>query len=78
MAFTAVSNLLGHRTPVKDVVELVKSKTGGRAMTVVDCVAYAPHGRMNMQEWGCDAVLFSFYKVSILYLIAPYNRLKSN
>lgn len=63
VAFTAVSNLLGHRTPVKDAVELIKSKTGGRAMAVVDCVAYAPHGRMDMQEWGCDAVLFSFYKV---------------
>ncbi|GHJ83970.1 hypothetical protein NliqN6_0372 [Naganishia liquefaciens] len=63
VAFTAVSNLLGHRTPVKDVVEIVKSKTGARAMTVVDCVAYAPHGHINMQEWGCDAVLFSFYKL---------------
>jgi hypothetical protein len=31
-----------------------------------------------MQEWGCDAVLFSFYKVSISYHIAPYNGLKSN
>ena len=64
VAFTAVSNLLGHRTPVKDVVELVKAKTGGRAITIVDCVAYSPHGRMDMQEWGCDAVFFSFYKVS--------------
>jgi selenocysteine lyase/cysteine desulfurase len=63
VAFTAVSNLLGHRTQVKDAVQLIKGKSGGRAMTVVDCVAYAPHGRMDMQAWGCDAVLFSFYKV---------------
>lgn len=71
VAFTAVSNLLGHRTHVKDAVQLIKSKSGGRAMTVVDCVAYAPHGRMDMQEWDCDAVLFSFYKVSS---ISPNDR----
>lgn len=65
VAFTAASNVLGHRTPVKDAVELVKRKTEGRAMTIVDCVAYAAHGPMDMQEWGCDAVLFSFYKVSL-------------
>lgn len=33
-------------------------------MTVVDCVAFAPHGRIDMQAWGCDAVVFSYYKVS--------------
>ncbi|KAI5453683.1 hypothetical protein NCC49_005503 [Naganishia albida] len=63
VAFTAASNLLGHRTRVKEAVERIKRKTGGRAMTVVDCVAYAPHGRMDMQRWGCDAVLFSWYKL---------------
>jgi selenocysteine lyase/cysteine desulfurase len=67
IAFTATSNILGHRTPVKEVIDLVKEKTGGRCMTVVDCVAYCAHGRMNMQEWGCDAVLFSFYKVCFCF-----------
>lgn len=63
VGFTATSNLLGHFTPVKEAVAAVKEHTGGRAMTVVDCVAYAPHGRIDMQDWGCDAVLFSYYKV---------------
>ncbi|KAJ9091708.1 hypothetical protein QFC19_009000, partial [Naganishia cerealis] len=62
VAFTATSNILGHRTPVKEVIDLVKLKTGNRAMTMIDCVAYCAHGRMDMQKWGCDAVLFSFYK----------------
>jgi selenocysteine lyase/cysteine desulfurase len=64
VAFTATSNLLGHFTDVKEAVRLVKEKTGGRGITVVDCVAYAPHGRIDMKDWGCDAVLFSYYKVS--------------
>jgi selenocysteine lyase/cysteine desulfurase len=65
VAFTAKSNLLGHATKVKKAVDLVKEKTGGRGITVVDCVAYSPHDRMDMNKWGCDAVLFSHYKVSI-------------
>ncbi|KAJ9103930.1 hypothetical protein QFC21_002393 [Naganishia friedmannii] len=63
IAFTATSNIMGHRTPVKEVIDLVKEKTGGRCMTMVDCVAYCAHGRMDMQAWGADAVLFSFYKL---------------
>jgi hypothetical protein len=63
VAFTATSNILGAFTPVKQAVELVREKTNGRAMTVVDCVASAPHGRMDMKEWGVDVVLFSYYKV---------------
>lgn len=70
VAFTAGSNIMGHFTAVKEVVDLVKQKTGGRCMTMVDCVAYSAHGRMDMQEWGCDAVLFSFYKVCLGY--APH------
>jgi selenocysteine lyase/cysteine desulfurase len=63
VAFTATSNILGAFTPVKQAVELVREKTNGRAMTVVDCVASAPHGRMDMKQWGVDVVLFSYYKV---------------
>lgn len=64
VAFTAKSNLLGHGTDVKAVVDLVKRKTGGRGMTVIDCVAACPHVVMDMKAWGCDAVMFSHYKVS--------------
>ena len=65
VAFTAKSNLLGHGTDVKAVVDLVKRKTGGRGMTVIDCVAACPHVVMDMKAWGCDAVMFSHYKVSL-------------
>ncbi|KAH8984161.1 pyridoxal phosphate-dependent transferase [Lactarius hatsudake] len=30
----------------------------------VDCVAYAPHRRMDVQDWDADYAVFSFYKVS--------------
>jgi selenocysteine lyase/cysteine desulfurase len=62
VAFTATSNILGHSTDVKGAISLIKEKT--KAMTVVDCVAAAVHTRIDMVKWGCDAVLFSYYKVS--------------
>jgi selenocysteine lyase/cysteine desulfurase len=65
VAFTACSNILGQQTDVKGVVELVRRKSGGKAKTCVDCVAYAPHGRMDVQEWGVDFCVFSYYKVRV-------------
>lgn len=64
VAFTAKSNLLGHATDVEEAVRIVKERTGGRGMTVVDCVADCPHQTMDMKAWGCDAVMFSHYKAS--------------
>jgi selenocysteine lyase/cysteine desulfurase len=66
VAFTATSNILGHSTDVVGAIAMVKAKTGGKAMTVVDCVAAAVHTRIDMVKWGCDAVIFSYYKVSTL------------
>lgn len=64
VAFTAKSNLLGHATDVEEAVRTIKERTGGRGMTVVDCVADCPHQTMDMKAWGCDAVMFSHYKAS--------------
>lgn len=64
VAFTAKSNILGHATDVREAVRIVKERTGGRGITVVDCVAACPHESMDMRGWGCDAVFFSHYKVS--------------
>lgn len=64
VAFTACSNILGQSTPIKQVVDLVREKTDRLAKTCVDCVAYAPHQRMDVTGWGVDFAVFSYYKVS--------------
>lgn len=68
VAFTACSNLLGELTDIKGVADLVRTKSGGKAKTVVDCVAYAPHRRLQVEHWGVDFAFFSYYKVSFLPL----------
>ena len=64
VAFTACSNILGQAIPIKEVVDLVREKTGGLAKTLVDCVAFSPHQRMDVTGWGVDFAVFSYYKVS--------------
>lgn len=67
VAFTATSNILGSIIPVKDVVRAVRAeaeKKGTRKVEIsVDCVAYAPHRRIDVQDWDVDYAFFSFYKV---------------
>jgi len=76
VAFTACSNILGSIVPVKEVIRAIKAKArevGVRKVeTSVDCVAYAPHRRIDVQDWDVDYCFFSAYKVygahvSILY-----------
>jgi selenocysteine lyase/cysteine desulfurase len=69
VAFSACSNILGSFTDIKNVVktirEVVKEKSGGQGKVeiVVDCVAYAPHRRIDVQDWDVDYAFFSYYKV---------------
>lgn len=37
--------------------------------TCVDCVAYAPHRRIDVQKWDVDFCFFSFYKVISLVVL---------
>lgn len=55
-----VSNIVGEINPVADAVKAAKSFG---AVTVVDGVAYAPHGLPDILALGCDIYLFSAYKV---------------
>lgn len=64
VAFSATSNVLGALTDISAVVKLVKEKTGGRAKTCLDCVAFGPHRRVKVQSFGIDFAFFSYYKVS--------------
>jgi selenocysteine lyase/cysteine desulfurase len=54
-----VSNIVGEINPVHDVVTRAKSYG---AVTIVDGVAYAPHGLPDLLALGADVYLFSAYK----------------
>ncbi|TFK53439.1 PLP-dependent transferase [Heliocybe sulcata] len=76
IAISACSNLLGSVTDVGAVVKAVKEKAkevGARKVEVcVDCVAYAPHRRMEVTKWGVDYAVFSLYKVYGPHISALY------
>jgi selenocysteine lyase/cysteine desulfurase len=82
VAFTACSNILGSILPVKEIVQAIRKEAGTQGATkveiCVDCVAYAPHRRINVQDWDIDFCVLSYYKVSSsrtasLYPINPDN-----
>ena len=59
VAFSHCSNVIAHPNPVEDIVAKVHA-AGARA--VVDGVAYAPHGLVDVAALGADVYLFSSYK----------------
>ena len=72
IAFAACSNILGSVVPVKEVVVAARKQAaelGARKLEVcVDCVAYAPHRRIDVRDWDIDYCVFSEYKVCIFTL----------
>lgn len=69
VALTAASNILGTIVDVEGVVKAIREDAaakGNKKLEVcVDCVAYAPHRRMDVKKWDVDYAVFSYYKVSI-------------
>ncbi|KAF8917551.1 pyridoxal phosphate-dependent transferase [Mucidula mucida] len=67
IAFTACSNILGSVVPVKEVVKAARhaaKEQGAKKVEIsVDCVAYAPHRLIDVEDWDVDFCVFSFYKV---------------
>lgn len=59
IAMPHASNVVGEINPVEEVAR--RAKAIG-ALTVVDGVAYAPHGLPDVTALGCDIYLFSSYK----------------
>jgi selenocysteine lyase/cysteine desulfurase len=68
VAFAACSNILGSVIPVEEVVKAVReraAKEGAKKCEIcVDCVAYAPHRKIDVQKWDVDYCCLSFYKVA--------------
>lgn len=60
VAFTAMSNVTGAITPVKQICDLAKA---AGALTVVDAVQHVPHRPTNLADWGADFVAFSSHKM---------------
>ena len=69
VAFTATSNILGSVVDVEKVTKAIREEAkakGARKVEIcVDCVAYAPHRRMDVKKWDVDYAVFSYYKVGV-------------
>lgn len=67
IAFTATSNILGSIIDVPAFVRHIRAAAqakGARKVEVcVDCVAYAPHRRIDVRAWDVDYAFWSYYKV---------------
>ncbi|TEB32181.1 selenocysteine lyase [Coprinellus micaceus] len=81
VAFTACSNILGSIVPVKEFTREIRARAaevGAENLEIsVDCVAYAPHRKIDVQDWDIDFCVFSYYKVYGPHLSALYVRDKS-
>jgi cysteine desulfurase family protein (TIGR01976 family) len=60
VACAVASNALGTIVDVAAVAERVHACG---AEVFLDCVHYAPHGSIDVQEWGCDYLVCSGYKI---------------
>jgi selenocysteine lyase/cysteine desulfurase len=59
VAFPHCSNVIGHVNPAKDISAMAHAHG---ALSVVDGVAFAPHGFPDLKTLGADIYLFSLYK----------------
>lgn len=79
LAFTGCSNILGTIVPVKDITAAARTKAhelGVRKLEVcIDCVAYAPHRRIDVRAWDVDYCFFSLYKVRPPYFLNLHHHL---
>jgi cysteine desulfurase / selenocysteine lyase len=59
-ALTACSNVLGTMNPVESLVASAKANA---ATVLVDAAQWAPHTRLDVQQWNADFVIFSGHKL---------------
>lgn len=71
VALPHASNILGAEEDLAGAV--VRAHSVG-ALVVADGVAYAPHRRMRVSDWGADFYAFSCYKVFGPHLAALWGR----
>lgn len=83
VAFTACSNILGELVDVEGITKVIREHTRSEsnprgAEVCIDCVAYAPHRRIDAQKWDVDYIFFSYYKVYGAHSAALYTRAESH
>ncbi len=59
LALTCASNAVG---TVNDVRRITRLAHEAGALVYLDAVHYAPHGLIDVQDWGCDFLACSAYK----------------
>lgn len=62
VACTHTSNILGTVTDLKSLAEVVHA-ANPKALFAADAVAYAPHAKVDVKDFGVDVYSFSWYKV---------------
>ncbi|KAE9410402.1 PLP-dependent transferase [Gymnopus androsaceus JB14] len=81
LAFNACSNMLGTILPIKDIVKAarkVAKEQGSKKLEIsLDCVAYAPHRLIDVNDWDVDFAVFSFYKLYGPHISGLFVRLSS-
>jgi cysteine desulfurase/selenocysteine lyase len=60
VALTAVSNVLGYRTPLKEIIKLAHEKG---AVVSVDAAQSVPHEKVDVKGLDCDFLAFSGHKM---------------
>lgn len=60
MAITGLSNVLGAKTPLKDIINMAHEHG---ALTLVDAAQLVVHAALDVQDLGCDFLAFSGHKI---------------
>jgi len=60
LSFTAMSNVLGTISPVK---QLCAAAHAAGALAIVDACQFVPHNVTDVQAWGADFAMFSSHKM---------------
>ena len=62
LALTYVSNVLGTINPIKQLIEAAK-RINPNIITIVDAAQAVPHLKADVQDLGCDFLVFSSHKM---------------
>jgi len=62
LAITHTSNVLGTVNPIKEIIQEAKKKNPN-ILILVDGAQAVPHNKVDVQDLGCDAFVFSSHKM---------------
>jgi len=62
LTLTYISNVLGTINPVKEIIAAAK-KINPKIITIIDAAQAVPHLKVDVQDLGCDFLVFSSHKM---------------